>query len=429
MKRILLVALNMPHEYSLALYYLKLYALKDPDIQSNAKIDILEVKLTKSTWKMLFKILKKRPHLVAFSCNIWNINRTLKLAKIVKMLTRAQIVFGGQEVTHSYIEYLKIYPFIDIIVDGEGEQTFSDLLHDFLKTRFSRLDKIPGIKWRDNSQIRKNPPRPLIKDLDTIPSPYLNGMINVRNSHHLGMMVELTRGCFHKCRFCFEGSRYKTARSFSIKRVQKEIEFMTKKGIRKFHFLDPIIGNANIKRLKQIDNIVKNLFGNSEYYFIPIEVYAEYINEQNVAYLRRFSAFDIGLQSINPMVQKNIDRNFNPKKFLEGFRLLKQLKKETNIYIIIGLPGDNYFSLMKSVKFVVDCKPTFLYTNYLYILNGSYLREDIDRFDIKFHPKAPYAVISNNTFSERELKIARILAESTMKEYNLTLRLYKKVIS
>ncbi len=84
-KKVLLVALNMPHEYSLALHYLKLYAVKEPEVREKAEIDILEIKVSKSMPKIVSRILKRRPDLVAFSCCIWNITRTLKVARLVKL--------------------------------------------------------------------------------------------------------------------------------------------------------------------------------------------------------------------------------------------------------------------------------------------------------------------------------------------------------
>ena len=423
----LLVSLNMSREYCLALTYLKLYALKESVVREHVNIDIFETGVNKHIVKTIVRIIKRRPDLVAFSCNIWNITRTLRVAKQIKRFSRARIILGGQEVTNSYIDYLETYPFIDIIVDGEGESTFSELLLDFVETDFARLKDIRGIQYRDHNRIFRNPPRPLIDDLNTIPSPYLDGSLPIDNSYHLGMMVEFSRGCVHRCRFCFEGNKYDRTRTFPVERLREEMAVMKRLGMKKFHILDPILGNADPKKLKAIHHIIDTLFDHDEPFFIPVEVYAEYISNKNVRYLDSFSAFDVGLQTIHPDVQVNIGRAFHPKKFLRGFRLLQTLGKETNIYILIGLPGDNFFRLMETVRFVVRINPTFIYTNYLLILNGSGLREDIEKFNIRFDPKPPYEIISNRTFPERELKIARLFSENMMKAFNLNTTLMRKV--
>ena len=238
-------------------------------------------------------------------------------------------------------------------------------------------------------------------------------------------MIELTRGCPHKCSFCFEADNFKRARSFSLERIQKELKQLYKSGIKKFHFLDPILACANLNRLKKLDQILKSIFKNNQDYFIPVEIYAEYINEKNIEYLKKFSAFDIGLQTINKEVQKNINRNFNLEKFEKGFYLLKNLKKETVIYLILGLPGDNFFSFVKSIQYVIKLKPSFFQLNYLYVLNGIPMRKDIEKYQIKFNSKPPYEIICNNTFNQRELKIAKLMSEIATKQYNLNHNLFQ----
>ena len=136
----------MPGDYCLALYYLKLYALKNAFIKENYEIKIIEINVNKNIYKILFKILKTNSHLYAFSGNIWNIKKTLIIARMLKFLTNKPIFLGGEEVTNSAHNYLKNNSFIDIIVDGEGEETFSELLISLAKTNLSNLDTIVELR-------------------------------------------------------------------------------------------------------------------------------------------------------------------------------------------------------------------------------------------------------------------------------------------
>ncbi len=425
-KQILLISLNIENEYSLALHYLKLFILNQKKLKELINIDILEYEISVRQKDVALEILDKKPDLVGFSCNIWNIEQTLNTAKIIKTFINVPIILGGQEVTNSYIDYLTLNPFIDILVNGEGEITFLELVRDFINSNLKNLDKINGIEYRKKNKIYKNSFRLPIENLDIIPSPYLNNSIQLSDNLHLGAMIELTRGCPHKCSFCFEADNFKKTRSFSLERVKDELnKLYHQKDIKKFHFLDPILACANINRLKELNKILKSIFKGNKDYFIPVEVYAEFINENNIEFLNEFSAFDIGLQTTNKTVHNNIHRNFNLEKFEKGFYLLKSLNKETVIYLILGLPGDSFFSFIKSIQYVISIKPTFFHLNYLYVLNGIPMRKDIEKYQIQFNPKPPYDIISNNTFSQKELKIAKLLSEVTTKQYNLNYNLFQ----
>ena len=132
-KQILLIALNFENEYSLALYYLQLFILKHKELKKLIDINILEYELNVvKEKKIVVEILDKKPDLIGFSCNIWNIEQTLNIAKIIKTFNKIPIILGGQEVTNSYIDYLTLYPFIDIIVNGEGETVFLELIKNFV---------------------------------------------------------------------------------------------------------------------------------------------------------------------------------------------------------------------------------------------------------------------------------------------------------
>lgn len=80
------------------------------------------------------------------------------------------IVVGGPHPSTNPEEILKDNPNIDIVVYGEGEITLKELLD----REFRNLEKIKGIAFRSNNQIKINAPRPLIENLNQIPLPARN---------------------------------------------------------------------------------------------------------------------------------------------------------------------------------------------------------------------------------------------------------------
>jgi putative methyltransferase len=69
---------------------------------------------------------------LGLSCYMWNFNRQMKLAKLHKERNpNCTIIVGGYHVPENSIglmEFWANHPFIDIVVHGEGEITFAEII-------------------------------------------------------------------------------------------------------------------------------------------------------------------------------------------------------------------------------------------------------------------------------------------------------------
>ena len=73
--------------------------------------------------------------IVAFSCYIWNISKTIQVAGKIKQLNPdCLILLGGPEVSHEWNNIISCNN-IDLIITGEGEIPFKQLLRNFLKMK------------------------------------------------------------------------------------------------------------------------------------------------------------------------------------------------------------------------------------------------------------------------------------------------------
>ena len=95
----------------------------------------------------------------------------------------ALIVAGGGFVTYMPDKMLRLRPEIDIIVIGEGEETWKDLLKAAPKKDFSG---VKGIAYRnEDGDIIYTEPRPLISDIDILPYPAYDLMeLDVYSEHY-----------------------------------------------------------------------------------------------------------------------------------------------------------------------------------------------------------------------------------------------------
>ena len=416
-KKVILISFNYANHFSLALGYLKTYAQKETFILQNTEIVIIDFDTEMhDVRQVVYYLSQSKPDIIGFSCFCWSINKVLETARVVKTIfPRIKIILGGPEVGPIASKYLVENSFIDIIVKGEGEATFAELLKYYLGR--GRLEEIQGISYRVDKQVSENPDRPLIEDLGEIPSPYLEGVLIPRDKV---TYLETYRGCIFRCGYCFEGKNFPRPRFFPEDRIRREIEFiMSNPEIKSFHFVDPIF-NLKKERLGKLVEILSaaNRFGTE---LRTIEIIAEFVDEESIDLFKKANirSVETGPQTVNKDTLKNVNRYYDEEKFKKAVRLLEGNRIEVLTDLIIGLPGDNFFKFVKSAKTLIAMKPTTIIFSILHVLPGTILYEQSQTFGLKFDEKAPHLVLDTPTFPYEEIDKAVVMAYSLDKEYNI----------
>jgi len=416
-KKIALISYNWANHFSLALGYLKAYALQDHFIRQNTDIEIIDFDTEGlNVQQVIYYLSQRKPDIVGFSCYCWNVEKVLDTARILKTIhPDIKIVLGGPEVGPIGAKYLREHSFLDVVIKGEGEITFSELLEYYLGQ--AGIEEIAGITYRSNGQVIENPDRPPIENLSEIPSPYLEGILIPRDKV---TYIETYRGCIFKCHYCFEGKNLPKLRFFPDERVKKEIDFiMSHPEIKTFHFVDTVF-NFRKDRLEKIAGMIAsaNRYGAE---LRTVEIIAEFVDKETVELFKKahVRSIETGPQTVNEDTLKNVNRFYKAEQFRNGVRLLEDNGIEVTADLIIGLPGDTFFKFVKSVKTLMDMKPTTLVFSILHVLPGTILYEKSKEFDLKFDDKAPHLVLSAPDFPFEDIDKAVIMAYSLDKEYNI----------
>lgn len=175
----------------------------------DACLNVVDTTFFDAPMKKIEKALGRSAYdLVGFSVMTTMIKESLAIAAFIKENSpHTRIVFGGPHPTVMPSETLA-QPQVDAVVLAEGEQTAVEIVQ-----KKGDFTGIPGIWYKDNGRIVKNPPRPFCLDLDSIPFPERDlfpveqyiannaGMDSVDPSLRcLGILA--SRGCHYRCSYC-----------------------------------------------------------------------------------------------------------------------------------------------------------------------------------------------------------------------------------
>jgi len=329
--------------------------------------------------------------IVGFSVIGLNVYNTMDIAKKIKEKNRnITIVAGGHHATAAHLEILRDFPFMDIVVRGEGERTFYELVRA-LKEKKS-LEKILGISYREKGQVKVNPQRPLIRDLDEIPFPArdllsLEKQYGLDEGDYVGRKKEIpiniitSRGCAFHCSFCsipafYSGYNKGKVRLRSAENIVDEIEGLIKKkkrgyiGISDDNFLQDIKGAiAIIKELKKRHIELPILCTTRADQIIKNERYIPYLRKNGVLWI------ELGVESGNDSVLKRYKKGTTVKENKQALQILG----ENDIGIIIDFimfdPQTTIKELEENVIFLEEydgfCHDPKNIYNRLYLFAGT----------------------------------------------------------
>lgn len=341
------------------------------------------------------ELANKDLYAIGLSIYLWNRDWFDSFTKELEALNKNIIIFaGGSEISANATSFnLNLYRFL---VSGEGEET----------TIIALKKLINGEPLIHKGILSKENPTYSLSDnvdLDSLSSPFLTQVCDPFLDENCSILWEMTRGCPFKCGFCFESKGLRTVRNYPFERIEAELNYIVRKGIKDIFVLDPTF-NIDKKRTIKILNLIKEKAPDIHFTF---EIRAELIDEDIAkAFSEIFCSLQIGLQSIHSDVLKTVNRNFKLDLFKEKISILEKLNLVYGLDLIIGLPNDNLAKFKESLDFTVFCKPSNIDIFLLSLLPGTKIYDEIDKYQIKYNKESPYTLIQNPSFKLDDIKKA-----------------------
>lgn len=369
------------------------------------------------------------PDILMLTNYTWNEALSLHFAKHTRKLNpNSLIVVGGPNIpveTERRIDFLQQNPFIDLYALGEGDFYVSEVVELFLENDADKkkmlLQTIHSSAYKKGEEYVVTEIRPRTRNIDEIPSPWLNGVMDEFFDGTLLPLYETNRGCPFSCSFCVQGTNwYSKVNHFSLERIKEELEYIAKRISTDFpqqkmlRIADPNFGMYN----RDVD-VATYIAEIQDRYNYPLLIDATTGKNRADNIIKTMEKVNGALvlyqavQSLDDEVLENIQRaniKLDSYKDLQVHIKGRGLKSSSDL--ILGLPGESLKKHLYSLEKLINSGTDKLNNFQAMMLKGSEMESVAIRekynFTTRFRllPKCYGRYFGENIFDTEEIIIA-----------------------
>ncbi len=403
--------------YSLGNAYLKVWCQADPqlahyrfetpsivDLSGSGHLDpVEEVRLRKQD---IAPLLHGNPAAVCFSCYAWNVEAALAACSAIKQASPHTVtILGGRAVESVGPALVQRFPFVDFVINGEGELPFAQIL----RSGFSKSTPLPGVTFMGPDGLSSTPPGPPVMLLDSIPSPFQNQAIPASPE---GILMELSRGCVHDCGYCAWNS-CKVRRRFSRARIRADLAWAVEQGAHHITFIDSAI-NYETELLADLVQALAEADPSGQLQF-TFNLRHEELTDAQFRLLQRIPARQIllGMESLSdPAMAASNRTTFDTARFQAVVHQLSLISPPV-VGVVLGLPDDTLAGFQRTMEFLGDmnqagAKPVLgaILVSLLQVFPSTRLHAEASNHGMNIRPRGIPYVLGHHTFPLSDLKAA-----------------------
>ena len=328
--------------------------------QKNYDVLILDEVLEKDPQRKLLDALKTNPICVGICTTTGTqINFAIRFAEIIRANSRVPIVWGGPHPT-IWAEQTLEDDLVDMVVVGEGEYTFAELVSALEKG--DSISHIRGLGYKDQEGVHINPPAELC-DLDLLPDlpydlvnmePYIGAIKKRRISR--GIEIITSRGCPFSCSFCHNSIQKNPWRKKSVGKIISEIEYLrTNYNIDGFLIEDE---NFFVSKKRVIELCEELLRRNIRITIRGGGIRANQLasfDKQTLQLLRAagFDHFGMGIESGSPRVLEILNKHITLDQIYKANQNARDHGFAISYNFMSGVPGEEISDYVETLKLIL----------------------------------------------------------------------------
>ncbi|MFN3261519.1 MAG: magnesium-protoporphyrin IX monomethyl ester anaerobic oxidative cyclase [Pikeienuella sp.] len=341
------------------------------------------------------ELARLKPDIVgttAITPAIYKAERVLEIAQ--EVAPDALRVLGGIHATFMFKQVLSEAPWIDVIVRGEGEEIFQELVRTFAEGRWTEnRRKIKGLAFRDGDEIVSTQAASTVKDLDAIDpdwsllewSKYIYIPLGVRVA-----IPNMARGCPFTCSFCSQWKFWRDYRVRDPKKVADEIQRLVEEQNVGFFILADEEPTINRKKFIQFcEELIARGLPDKVKWGINTRVTDIMRDRELLPLYRRAGLVHVSLGT-EAAAQLKLDQ-FNKETKVEENKEAIRLLREADIFVeaqfIVGLDNETAETLEETFRMAWDWQPDLanwaMYTPWPFTPLFQEMRDKVEIFDFE----------------------------------------------
>jgi len=334
--------------------------------------------------------------LIGFSVCFGQLPATLFATKrLKKKYPHIQIVLGGSTcVSQIGTSLLQVFPTIDFIIEGEGEQPLLQLCHHL---QGKVQDPGSGVLTRKNCNSHQDHPATMsigneVHDLNILPAPdyddYFTELKQSGSEFIPQIPLEFSRGCWwNKCAFCNLNLQWCGYRFKKSKRMQNEVELM----VNKYRCLD-ISFTDNALPPAEADHFFTAMQSNEK----DIRFFAEIRSTNKPGQYTNYhqgglDSVQIGIEAFSNSLLKRMNKGVTVMDNLAAMKHCAEAGIQLDGNLILEFPSSSEDEVQETLRVLEFAMPFRPLTSACFFLgHGSPVWNDPRRFGVRSIRHHPY---------------------------------------
>ena len=301
---------------------------------------------------------KERPDFAGFSCTTATFLDGIRIARFVRQChPQVKIVFGGVHVSALKETLLELYPEMDYIVVGEGEQTLVELLEAEGKSRSS----VKNIVYRssDGKAVFTGFRKKMI-DMDSLPFPAYDKLAGYPDVYKLPIFnypqtpntsCISSRGCPYSCSYCDRSVFRKSFRYNSAEYLYRHLKYLKEKfNIRHINFYD----DQFTFHRSRVEAFARMMIDQPLGMTFNCAARAEHLDIDLLRLMKAAGCWmiSLGIETGDEKLLARHRQNPDLEMMREKINLIKSAGIRVKGLLMMGLPGESEASIQRSKKYL-----------------------------------------------------------------------------
>jgi len=349
----------------------------------------------------------------------------LSWVRKLRTMRAVHVVLGGPHAT--YFPQVVHEPGVDAVCIGEGEESFPEYLAALGQAEGAVPRAVAGFQHWYRGELLDGGPRAPVQRLDLLPGPDWSLFFehNPRLARHPVKSFLASRGCPHRCTYCFNrtwNAMYRgssrTVRFRDPTQVVEEIDAVRRRwGMRLVWFLDSNFAVSQ-RWLEALLPLYRQRIGLPFFCKVRPGVATDRLIDALVQ--AGCTAVGIGIESGDPELRRTLDRSMDNADIVRTCRAFRRRGVRVMSFNMVGIPGETYAAARRTLELNVESGVDYAMTTFLQPFPGTELarraREqglfhgDFDALDCSYFQPSPLDFGADPLDRRRIINLQRLLA-------------------